>query len=121
MDLANKVIIITGATSGIGAACSRHFAELGAQVVIASNQSEAGTTLESELQAQGHEVRFVETDVSVEDDVKNLVEETVNTFGRIDCLHSNAGVWRQGMVTDFTEDDWQAIMGVNVRGNFLML
>jgi len=121
VDLANKVIIITGGTSGIGAACSRHFAELGAQVVIASNQSEAGTTLESELQAQDHEVRFVETDVSVEDDVKNLVEETVNTFGRIDCLHSNAGVWREGMVTDFTEDDWQAIMGVNVRGNFLLL
>ena len=121
MDLANKVIIITGATSGIGAACSRHFAELGAQVVIASNQSAAGTTLQSELQAQGHEVRFVETDVSVEDDVRNLVEETVNTFGRIDCLHSNAGVWREGMVTDFTEDDWQAIMGVNVRGNFLLL
>ena len=121
MDLANKVVIVTGGTSGIGAACSRHFAELGAQVAIASNQPEAGAALESDLQAQGHEVRFVETDVSVEDDVKNLMAETLNAIGRIDCLHSNAGAWSQGKVTDFSEDDWQLIMSVNVKGNFLLL
>ena len=121
MDLANKVIIVTGGTSGIGAACSRHFAELGARVAIASNQPEAGTALETELRAEGHQVQFVETDVSAEDDVKNLVAEAVNAFGRIDCLHSNAGAWSQGKVTDFSEDDWQLIMGVNVKGNFLLL
>jgi len=121
VDLANKVIIVTGGTSGIGAACSRHFAELDARVVIASNQPKAGAALENELHAEGHQVQFVETDLCVEDDIKNLVAETLNTFGRIDCLHSNAGAWSQGKVTDFSEDDWQLIMGVNVRGNFLLL
>ncbi len=121
MDLQDKVIIVTGGTSGIGAGCSRHFAALGAKVVIVSNQPEAGAALEEELQAQDHEVRFIETDISSEDDVKHLVDETLKTFGRIDCLHSNAGVWREGTVKDFTEDDWQLIMGVNVKGNFLLL
>ncbi len=121
MNLQDKVIIVTGGTSGIGEACSRHFSELGAKVVIASNQAEPGAALESELEGQGRQVRFIETDVSVEDDVKNLVEETLEAFGRIDCLHSNAGVWREGTVKDFAEDDWQAIMGVNVKGNFLLL
>jgi len=121
MNLQDKVIIVTGGTSGIGEACSRHFSELGAKVVIASNQAEQGAALESELEAQGRQVRFIETDVLVEDDVKNLVEETLEAFGRIDCLHSNAGVWREGTVKDFAEDDWQAIMGVNVKGNFLLL
>jgi len=102
MDLQDKVIIVTGGTSGIGAGCSRHFAALGAKVVIVSNQPEAGAALEEELQAQGGQVRFIETDVSSEDDVKHLVDETLKTFGRIDCLHSNAGVWREGTVKDFT-------------------
>ncbi len=121
MSLEDKVIIVTGGTSGIGEACSRHFAQLGAKVAIASNQPEEGAALASELQAQSHQVRFIETDVSVEDDVKNLVDETLQAFGCIDCLHSNAGAWCEGTVKDFTEDDWQLMMGVNVKGNFLLL
>jgi len=121
MDLQDKVIIVTGGTSGIGEACSRHFSELGGKVVIASNQPEAGAALADELTSQGRQVRFVETDVSVEEDIEKLVAETLNTFGRIDCLHSNAGAWLEGTVKDFTEDDWQTVMGVNVKGNFLLL
>ena len=121
MTLQDKVIIVTGGTSGIGEACSRHFAALGAKVMIASNQPEAGAALEAELQAQGRQVHFIETDVAAEDDVRNLVDQTLATFGRIDCLHSNAGVWREGTVKDFNEADWQLLMGVNVKGNFLLL
>ena len=57
----------------------------------------------------------------MEGDVEKLVDETLDAFGRIDCLHSNAGVWLEGTVKDFTEDDWQTVMGVNVKGNFLLL
>lgn len=121
MSLGGKVVIVTGGTSGIGEACSRHFAQLGAKVVVASNQPERGASLQQELQAQGQEASFIETDVSVEQDIKSLVDETLNRYGRIDCLHSNAGMWCQGTVKDFCEDDWQAIMGVNVKGNFLLL
>jgi NAD(P)-dependent dehydrogenase (short-subunit alcohol dehydrogenase family) len=117
MSIAGKVIIVTGGTSGIGEGCSRYFAEQGAKVVIASNQVEQGRALEDELRGKGLEARFVEVDVAKEGSVKALVERVVALYGRIDALHSNAGVWRQGKVTDFTLDDWNAVMGVNVMGN----
>jgi len=117
MSIEGKVIIVTGGTSGIGEGCSRHFAKAGAKVVVASNQADKGAALERELRDQGQEVRFLETDVSDERSVEALVARTMELFGRIDALHSNAGAWRQGLVTDFTLDDWDAIMGVNVMGN----
>jgi NAD(P)-dependent dehydrogenase (short-subunit alcohol dehydrogenase family) len=117
MSITGKVIVVTGGTSGIGDGCSRHFAEQGAKVVIASNQAEAGAALEKDLRAAGHDTRFVETDVSKEESVKALVARAVELHGRIDALVSNAGVWRQGKVTDFTLEDWNAVMGVNVMGN----
>ncbi|MBM3474259.1 MAG: SDR family oxidoreductase [Armatimonadetes bacterium] len=117
MSIADKVIIVTGGTSGIGDGCSRYFAEQGARVVIASNQAEAGTALAADLKGQGHDADFVEVDVSSEESVEALVERALELHGRIDALVSNAGVWRQGKVTDFTVADWNAVMGVNVMGN----
>ena len=117
MSIDGKVIMVTGGTSGIGEGCSRYFAEQGAKVVTASNQPKEGEVLEEELQGKGLEVRFVAVDVSNEDSVKALVETALELHGRIDALHSNAGVWRQGKVTDFTLEDWNAVMGVNVMGN----
>jgi len=118
MNIADKVVIVTGGTSGIGDGCSRLFAEAGAKVVIASNQADAGQALQAELCGRGLSARFIEIDVSDEDSVKGLVNGTLELHGRIDALVSNAGVWRQGKVTDFNVDDWNAIMGVNVMGNF---
>jgi len=117
MSIAGKVIIVTGGTSGIGEGCSRYFAEQGAKVVMASNQPQRGRELEEDLRGRGLEARFVELDVASEESVKALVERAVALYGRIDALHSNAGVWRQGKVTEFTLDDWNAVMGVNVMGN----
>jgi NAD(P)-dependent dehydrogenase (short-subunit alcohol dehydrogenase family) len=113
----DRVIVVTGGTSGIGEGCSRHFAEQGAKVVIASNQTDAGAALAGELCDAGHAATFVEVDVSSEDSVKALVARAVELHGRIDALVSNAGVWRQGKVTDFTVEDWNLVMGVNVMGN----
>lgn len=118
MHIKDRVIIVTGGTQGIGEGCSRYYAEHGAKVVIASNQPDKGVALEKELRDQGLEARFVEVDVSTEESVKALVARAVELYGRVDALHSNAGVWRQGKVTDFTLDDWNAVMGVNVMGNF---
>jgi NAD(P)-dependent dehydrogenase (short-subunit alcohol dehydrogenase family) len=117
MSIGGKVVIVTGGTQGIGEGCSRHFAEQGAKVVIASNQPDRGQALEKELRGKGLEARFVEVDVSKEDSVAALVSRAVELHGRIDALDSNAGVWRQGKVTDFTLGDWDAVMGVNVMGN----
>jgi NAD(P)-dependent dehydrogenase (short-subunit alcohol dehydrogenase family) len=111
------VIVVTGGTSGIGEGCSRYFAECGARVVVASNQPERGRELAEELRAQGGDAQFVEVDVADEAQVEALAARALELYGRIDALHSNAGVWRQGRVTEFTEADWDAVMGVNVKGN----
>ena len=120
MCIADKVTIVTGGTSGIGEGCVRHFAEVGAKVVAASIQEEEGNALAADLKGKGKTVDFVYCDVSSEDSVKALVQKTLDLHGRIDCLHSNAGVWRQGKVTDFTDKDYDLVMGVNVKGNFLL-
>ena len=117
-SLQNKVILVTGGTSGIGEACSRHFATLGARVVIASNQGDRGAALEKELRDAGHEARFVFADVSREESVQAMVERAVEIYGRIDGAHCNAGVWGKGKVTDFNEAAWDKIMGVNVKSVF---
>jgi len=120
MSIEGKVIIVTGGTSGIGEGCVRHFAEVGAKVVAASIQQQEGEALQDELRGAGHDVTFVYTDVSDDAQVKALVDRTLELHGRIDGACSNAGAWRQGKVTDFTEADWDLIMGVNVNGNIYL-
>ncbi|MBP6784316.1 MAG: SDR family oxidoreductase [Verrucomicrobiales bacterium] len=118
MNLKDKVILVTGGTSGIGEACGRHFASLGAKVVIASNQEERGIALEKELREAGQEVSFIFTDVAQESSVKAMVDHTVATYGHLDGVHCNAGVWGKGKVTDFDDAAWEKIMGVNVKSVF---
>lgn len=118
MNLQDKVILVTGGTSGIGEACSRHFAALRARVVIVSNQEDRGAALERELLANGLEARFVAADVSREECVQAAVEAALRHYGRIDGVHCNAGVWGQGKVTQFDEAAWDKIMGVNVKSVF---
>lgn len=118
LSLNHKVLLVTGGTSGIGEACSRHFAALGARVVMASNQADRGAALEKELRGAGHDVRFVFADVSREQSVQTMVERAVELYGRMDGVHCNAGVWDKGKVTEFNDAAWDKIMGVNVKSVF---
>jgi len=118
MSLSNQVVVVTGGTSGIGEACTRHFAELGAEVVAASNQRDEGEALEKAERAKGRKLRFVFMDVTDEESVRQLAARALEYYGRIDCLVSNAGVLKMGKVTEFDDDMWNAVMGVNVKGNF---
>src|SRR5690606_8666971 len=118
MSLNDQVILVTGGTSGIGEACVRHFAELGAKVVAVSNQQGRGEALEAELRDAGREVRFVFADVSREEEVKAAVDAAVAIYGRLDGVHCNAGVWGKGTVTEFDDAIWEKIMGVNVKSVF---
>lgn len=117
-SLNGKAILVTGGTSGIGEACSRHFAALGARVVIASNQEPRGREMEAELRGQGHDVSFVAVDVADEASVRAMVEQTVARYGRVDGVHCNAGVWARGKVTEFDEATWSRVMNVNVKSVF---
>ncbi|NOZ23050.1 MAG: SDR family oxidoreductase [Planctomycetes bacterium] len=118
MSIKGKVIVVTGGTSGIGEGCSRYFAQKGAKVVIASNQRKEGAALEKELRKKKRDVMFIYTDISSESSVRNMVKKAVKKYGRIDALDCNAGVWRQGRVTEFNDKDWELVMGVNVKGVF---
>lgn len=118
MTVKDKVVLVTGGTSGIGAGVTRRLAQLGCKVVCASNQEAEGQALAAELKAQGYTVDFVAVDVACEESVKAMVQRVLDLHGRLDAVHSNAGVWRQGKVTDFTQDDFDFVMGINVKGNF---
>ena len=115
MSIADKVIIVTGSTSGIGRACAEHFAELGAKVLGTSIEAEVGQEVEQQLQSQGRQFRFVHADLQHEADVRQMVDRTLAAFGRIDAVHCNAGVWGKGKITDFDEAAWDRIMGINVK------
>lgn len=105
--LANKITIITGATSGIGEATARRFIEEGATVVLAGRSEEKGEALAKEL---GERAVFKRTDIMSEDDIAALVDFTVEKFGRLDCLFNNAGAGDRTTVDSFDEDEFARIM-----------
>lgn len=105
--LANKITVITGATSGIGEATARRFIEEGATVVLAGRSEEKGEALAKEL---GERAVFKRTDIMSEDDIAALVDFTVEKFGRLDCLFNNAGAGDRTTVDSFGEDEFARIM-----------
>lgn len=114
-QLADKVIIITGASSGIGAATARRLAQLDCKLALAARSAERLTALADEL---GRDTLAIPTDVTDGDQVTQLVEKTVARFGRIDVLFANAGIYIPGQVIEGEPDDWANLMNVNVDGVF---
>lgn len=119
-SLEGKVVLITGGTSGIGEACTEYFARAGAKVVTVSVQTEEGTALAERLSSEGHACIFQYCDVSKEADVKAAVDLAVDTFGRLDVVHSNAGVLRNQKITDLTVEDFHLLINVNLLGPVLV-
>ena len=120
MHLKDKVILITGGTSGIGEACTELFARHGAKVVTMSIKQEAGPALAKRLNEKGCSCVFHYGDASQEADVKAAVDLAVERFGRLDCVHANAGVLRNQKITDITLDDFYALINVNLLGPVLI-
>ena len=112
----NKVVIITGASSGIGLACAREFAAQGSKIVMAARSIEKLKEVENELRNNGTEVISVQTDVSKEDDCRRLIEETVQAFGKIDILINNAGISMRANFLDVELDVLRRLMDVNFWG-----
>ena len=120
MRLANKVTIITGAAGGIGLATAIRFAEEGAQVIAADIKEEgSGETRDGLASDPGGSIHRVQVDVSQADQVEDLVASTVDRFGRLDVIHSNAAIMLDGSVVDLPEEDWDAMFAVNVKGAYL--
>src|SRR5687768_9650157 len=109
MRYADKVVIITGGSKGIGEGCVRVFVEAGSTVVFCSRGQAAGEVLAREVTAKGPgTAHFVACDVSNVDEVRHVIEETVRLFGRIDCLINNAG-WHppHKPIDDFSVEDFR--------------
>lgn len=120
--LENKVALITGASSGIGRATAVAFAKAGAKVVLAS-RSEASTqqTLRM-VEEYGGKGIFVKTDVTIAKDVENLVQKTLETYGRLDCAFNNAGVGgTPGPLFQLAEEEFDQIVDTNLKGVWLCL
>lgn len=111
----NKVVIITGASSGIGAATAVEFAKGGAKVVLAARRIKKLREVAQQLQHYETETLIVETDVSKDEDLEALVQQTLDKFGRIDVLVNNAGVAYGGNVNDHTPESISQLLDVNLR------
>ena len=115
--MTNRVVLITGALTGIGRAAAFAFANDGARVVVSGRRAAEGKTLEEELRRLGAEAEFVIADVRREDDVSALVDKAMTRFGRLDVVVNNAGVeGTPGPVTDVSADAYTALFDTNVLG-----
>ena len=120
MRFAGKVALITGGTSGIGAATAVLFAEEGASVVITGRDSDRGAAVVATIVDAGGHARFVPADVRLAEDCRRSVEATVDAFGRIDVLFNNAGVYVANDTLGCSEDEWDAQVDTSLKGAFLM-
>lgn len=116
--LEGKVIIITGASSGIGAASAIHFAAEGAKVVASSRRDDLGTALIDRIRAQGGDAHWVHCDVRSERDVESLIRTAVERYGRLDGAFNNAGTNIAKALVEFTNDDWDTVVDTNLKGTF---
>lgn len=118
----DKVVLITGGTSGIGRACAIAFAKEGAKVVLTGRREKEGGEVVAEIKSLSGDALFVRTDIRHEADVKAMVEATLKAFDRLDIAVNNAGV-EQGFtpLPNQTEDDYSFIMDTNVKGVWLSL
>src|SRR5580658_3006475 len=120
--MSDQVVLITGALTGIGRAAAIIFAQEGARIVVSGRRDKEGPALVAELRQLGAEAEFVRSDVRHEEDVRNLVDQTVKRFGRLDIAVNNAGTeGTPGPVTEQTAESYAATFDTNVLGTLLSM
>ena len=119
-DLTGKVAIVTGGGRGLGQQIAEGFAEAGANVVVCSRRVEACEEVSEGLKKIGVESFAITCDVTNPENVRNVVERTIEKFGRIDILVNNSGASWGALVEEMPLEAWQKVMDVNVTGTFLM-
>jgi NAD(P)-dependent dehydrogenase (short-subunit alcohol dehydrogenase family) len=119
VKLRDRIALVTGAASGIGAATARRFAREGATVAINDAKPEGLDTVAGEIRAAGAKALVLPGDVTKKADCERIVQEVTRTFGRLDILINNAGINRDAMAAKMTEEQWDAVLSVNLKGTFL--
>ena len=115
-----KVALVTGAASGIGRSILVAFLQRGAKGVLADVDDEWGHNIEDEMRREGHDILFVKTDVTSGGDVAHLFEKTVGAYGQVDIVVNAAGIRVRNEVVDLSEQEWDAQIGIQLKGPFLM-
>lgn len=121
-DFNGKVALVTGGGTGIGRATAIAFAREGAKVVFGNRNRETGAAVVKEIEEAGGEASFLRTDVSLEDDVKALVDHAVSQYGRLDVAFNNAGIGGlAGPIAEQTSENFDDVMGTNVKGVWMSM
>lgn len=117
-----KVVLVTGGSTGIGRATALAFAQAGASVVVADvNDNEARKTVE-QIVREDQKATFIHCDVSSSRDVENMTQEIIHRYGRLDCAYNNAGIEGQMAATpDCTEENWEKVLATNLKGVWLCM
>ncbi len=118
--LEGKVALITGASRGIGRHTALQLATAGADLVVCARSEAALVELVAEIEALGRKALAVVVDVVNPADIKNLLEQSLATFGRVDILVNNAGVTRDGLLLRMKDEDWDAVLDTNLKSAFML-
>ena len=118
MNVAGKVVAVTGATHGIGREIARVLCREGAAVAVSGRNAEQGEALAAQLCAEGHTAVFVQADVTRTEDCRRLIDSVCQRFGRIDGLVNNAGIYPYAKLEEVTQEEFDRVMATNVRGAY---
>jgi NAD(P)-dependent dehydrogenase (short-subunit alcohol dehydrogenase family) len=122
LNFKDKVVLVTGATAGIGRATAEAFAAAGATLVLTARNATAGAELQSSLRTRGTKVAFLQGDVAREESVRSWIEATAQQFGRLDVAVNNAGIEGQlGPIADQTAENFERVFDANVKGMLFAL
>ncbi len=119
MEFENRVAVVTGAGMGMGEATAIAFAQEGASIAVVDINPESGRVTVDEIQMAGGRATFIEADVAIAVDTQRIATETIDAFGGIDILINNAGIQHYGSVIETTEEEWDRVLGVNLKSIFL--
>ncbi len=119
MRLKDKVVVVTGAAQGLGRACAECMAAEGAKIIVSDMNAEGGESVAAAIRDAGGEARFIACDVGDKAQIEALVAGAVETFGRLDSAVANAGIVNFADFLDLAEEDFDAVLRVNLKGVFL--
>ena len=115
-NIEGKVVVITGASSGLGEATARHLAQQGASLVLGARRLDRLQAIAADIRAAGAKVEVVATDVARQADVQALIDTAVQAFGRVDVLVNNAGYMAIAPLADTRVEEWDRMIDINIKG-----